>query len=259
MKLFRNSLIVLVLFVVVGLVARNAIFKTAARKVIQQATDFDVEVGGVHAGLLSSSFEIRDLKLINPEDFPEAIALEIHRMFVIYELRSFFTDEIHLREVVLDIPRLVVVQKEDGESNLQRLSQAGRRKGVEERKIEAKEKDHQPVEPRAEKPARKFRVDTLTLKLGTVEMHKYLPGQDKPEIQARDLKVDRAYTNIRDPNQLAVILAMAMVEGVGLQALKDIGKTLQNHGGDFDETGKEFEKAAKGFGESLKGLLKTGP
>jgi uncharacterized protein involved in outer membrane biogenesis len=257
MKIVRNILILLFLFAVAGLVARNAIIKTVARKVIQQATGFDLELGSVHAGLISQSFDIRDLKLINPEDFPEATALEINRMLVSYELRSFFTDEVHFREVILDIPRMVVVQKEDGESNLKRLSQGGQGKGEEEHKREAKSENKQPAEPKAEKPIRKFCIDTLTLKLGSVEMHKYVRGKDKPEIQVHDLKVDRTYPNIRDLNQLAAFLAIAMVEGAGTQAFKDIGKALQNNQGDLDMKAKELEKTAKGVGESLKDLFKT--
>ena len=258
MKILRNILIVLVLLAVAGLVARNAIIKTAARKAIRQATGFDLELGGVRVGLISQSFDIRDLKLINPEDFPEAIALEINRMFVSYELRSFFADEVHLREVVLDIPRMVVVQKEDGDSNLKRLSQAGQGKEEEEQKREAKPENDQPAEPKAEKPTRKFRIDTLTLKLGTVEMHKYVQGHDKPEIRVHDLNVDHTYTDIRAPNRLAAILAMAMMEGVGAQAFVDIGKSLKNNQGDLDITARELEKTAKGVGESLKDLFKTG-
>jgi len=244
-KIIRNILIVVVLLFAVGLVTRNAIIKTSVRNAIQQATGFDLEVGGVSAGLLSSTFEISDLKLINPEDFPEETAIEIKRMFVGYDLKSFFTDEIHLREVVLDIPRMVVVQKEDGESNLQRLSEAGKGKEEGEKKPEEK------AEENAEKPARKFRIDTLTLKLGTVEMHIYIQGQDKPQVQVHDLKIDRTYTDIRDPEQLATIFAMAMVEGVGAQAFKDIGKALQNNQGNLDKT-------VKNIGESLKGLFKGG-
>ena len=51
---------------------------------------------------------------------------------------------------------------------------------------------------------------------------------------------------------------MAMVEGAGAEAFKDIGRVLQNNQGDLDKTGKELEKAAKGVGDSLKGLFKTG-
>jgi uncharacterized protein involved in outer membrane biogenesis len=258
MKILRTLLIIAVLLVVVGLVARDAIIKTAVRKVVQQATGFDLELGGIHAGLLSPSFEIRGLKLINPEDFPEATALEINRMFASYEIRSFFEDEIHLREVVLDIPRIVVVQKEDGESNLQRLSEAGRGKEEGERKPEAKQGEKQPTEPKVEKPARKFRIDRLTLKLGMVETHKYFQGRDKPEIQVQDLKVDRTYTDIRDLNQLATFLAMAMVESAGVQMFKDIGKVFQNNQGNFDKTGHDLGKAAKDVQKSLKSIFKSG-
>lgn len=242
-KIILNIVIVLVLLFVVGLMTRNAMIKSGVRNAIQQATGFDLAVGGVSAGLLTSSFEISDLKLINPEDFPEETAIEINRMFVRYDLKSFFTDETHIREVVLDIPRLVVVQKEDGESNLQRLSDAGKGKKAEEEKTEEK------AEEKAEKPAKKFVIDTLTLKLGTVEMHTYVQGQDKPQVQVHDLKIDRTYTDIRDPDQMATILAMAMMEGAGAQAIKDIGKALQGNQGDLDKT-------VKNVGESLKGFFK---
>ena len=240
-KIIRNVVIVLVLLFVAGLMTRNAIIKSAARNAIQEATGFDLEVGGVSAALLSSTFEINDLKLINPEDFPEETAIEIKRMFVSYDLKSFFTDETHIREVVLDIPRMVVVQKEDGESNLQRLSEAG----------EGKDEGDEKPEAKAEKPAKKFVIDTLTLKLGTVEMHTYVQGQDKPQIQVHDLKVDRTYTDIRDSEQMATILTMAMMEGVGAKAIKDIGKALQGNQGDIDKT-------VKNVGESLKGFFKGG-
>lgn len=254
-KIIRNVLIVLVLLFAVGIMARNAIVRSGARSAIQQATGFDLEVGGVNAGLLSSTFELKDVKLINPEDFPEATAIEIRRMFVGYELKSFFTDEIHLREVVLDIPRMIVVQKEDGESNLKRLSQAGQ--GKEEGEKRTGEKSEENPEEKAEKPAKKFRIDTLTLKLGSVEMHTYVQGQDKPNVQVHDLNVDRTYTDVRDPTQMATIFAMAMLEGVGAQAFKGISKAFENNQGELDKTGEELGKAVKNVGESLKGFFKT--
>lgn len=256
-KIIRNVLIVLVLLFVVGIMARNAVIKSAARKAVQQATGFDLEVGGVSAGLLSSTFELNGLKLINPEDFPEETAIEIKQMFVSYDLKSFFMDEIHLREVILNIPRMVVVQKEDGESNLKRLSQVGQGKEEEGEKKKGEKLEENP-EKKIDKPAKKFRIDTLTLKLGTVEMHTYVQSQSKPQMRVHDLNVDRTYTDIRDPTQLAAIFAMAMLEGVGAQAFKGISKAFENNQGDLDKTGEELGKVVKDVGESLKGLLKTG-
>jgi uncharacterized protein involved in outer membrane biogenesis len=255
-KIILNVLIVLVVLFALGLMTRNAIIKSTARSAIHEATGFDLEVGSVGAGLLSSTFEIKDLKLINPEDFPEATAIEFKRMFVSYDLKSFFTDEIHLREVVLEIPRMVVVQKEDGDSNLKRLSQVGQGK-EEEKKPEAKPGEQKPEE-KAEQPAKKFCIDTLTLKLGTVEMHTYVQGQEKPQVQVHDLNIDRTYTNIRDTTQLSTIFAMAMVEGVGAQALKGLGKIFDENEGDLDKTGKDIERSVKDLGNQLKGLFGTG-
>jgi uncharacterized protein involved in outer membrane biogenesis len=250
-RMIRNILVVVVLILVTVFIARNSLIKSGAKNFIQQATGFDLEVGGLNAGLFSSAFEINDLKLINPEDFPEATAMDIKRMSVSYDLPSFFTDEIHLREVVLDVPLMVVVQKEDGESNLQRLSEAGQGKDEPGQKTE----EDTPAESKAKKPAKKFRIDTLTLKFGAVEVHKYIQGQDKPDVQKHELNINRTYTNITDPNQLAVFFTAAMLEGAGLQMFKDIGKALDSNQGDLDKTGKELEKTAKDLGKQLKGLF----
>ncbi len=253
-----NIVIVLAILVAVGLMARNALIKSGARNAVREATGFDLEMGGVSANLLSSTFEIRDMKLINPEDFPEETAIDFKQMRVGYELKSLLTDEIHLREVVLDIPRMVVVQKEDGDSNLKRLSRAGEG-GAEEKEPEAGPGEQEPdSKPKAKKTAKKFRIDSLTLKLGAVEMRKYVPGQDKPQVQRHELNVNRTYTDIRDTTQLATIFAMAMVEGVGAQVFRDIAKVLQDHEGDLDKTGKELEKAVKDVGKQLKELFKSG-
>ena len=105
-----NIVITLEVLAAVGLMTRNAIIKSGARKAVREATGFDLEMGGVSANLLASRFEIRDLKLINPEDFPEETAIEFKQMFVSYDPKSLFTDEIRLRSIVLDIPRMIVVQ-----------------------------------------------------------------------------------------------------------------------------------------------------
>ncbi len=250
-----NIVIALVVLAVVGLMTRNAIIKSGARKAVREATGFDLEMGGVSANLLASTFEIKDLKLINPEDFPEETAVDFKQMFVSYDLKSFFTDEIHLREVILDVPRMVVVQKEDGDSNLKRLGDAGRGKDKGGQETPESKPGEPAPEEKAEKPAKKFRIDKLTLRLGAVEMHKYVQGKEKPDVQVHEMNLDRTYTDIRDTTQLATIFAMAMVEGVGAQALKGLGKILDENQGDLDKTGKDIERSVKDLGNQLKGLF----
>mgnify|MGYP003586520416 CR=1 FL=1 len=233
--------IVVVLAVLV--MARNQMIKTGARAAVQKATGFDLEVGRVHAGLVSPTFEIRDLKLINPEDFPEATAFEVKQAKVNCDLASLLKDEIHLREVVLDVPKAVVVKKEDGETNLKRLSDAGKR---EERTGETGSagEGEGKGEGKAEKPAKRIRIDLLTVRLGTVEMRDYSRGGDKPVISTYELNVDRSLQNVTSLADVGVMISAEIVANIGAKVVGDIGKELEKHQGDID-------KAAKSIGDTL--------
>lgn len=230
----------IVAVVVVIVMARNQAIKAGARAAVQKATGFDLEVGSVHAGLLAPTFEIHDLKLINPEDFPEATAFEVKQARVNYDLPSFFKDEIHLREVILDVPKVVVVKKEDGETNLKRLSEAG--KGKEE----SGKGSGAPEEKTGQtgKPAKKMRIDVLTVRLGTVEVRDYTGGGDKPVVSTYELNVDQTLRDVTDLSDVGVMVSAAIVGNIGAKVLGDVGKELQKHQGDFD-------KAAKGIGDAL--------
>ncbi|MBN1268140.1 MAG: hypothetical protein JXB04_01010, partial [Kiritimatiellae bacterium] len=210
-KILRNILILVVLLVVVALAARNLLIKSAVTRTIEKETGFGVEMEGVKAGLLKPTFEVTGLRLINPEDFADATALEIDRFFVEYDLRSLLTEEIHLRKVIMDIPRVVVVEKEDGETNFQRLAQKTREAAEESGKGKAESgtaEESQPeapaeplpeTEPEPAKPEKRMRIDELTIKMGTAEVRKYTREDPKPKVKTYPIDQERTYRNITDP------------------------------------------------------------
>jgi uncharacterized protein involved in outer membrane biogenesis len=75
-----------------------------------------------------------------------------------YALGSLFKNEIRLSEVVVDVPRVVVVRKADGETNLQRLSGAARKKGGGGRSGAGRREAPAPAESKPAKPLRMDRV-----------------------------------------------------------------------------------------------------
>jgi uncharacterized protein involved in outer membrane biogenesis len=259
-KTLKNVIIVVVGFVAVVLVARNVLIKTATRKAIQAATGFDIELGRVHVGLFSPTFEITELKLINPEDFPEREALEIKTLRVRYDVPSLFTDTVHLPEVLIDIPKMTVLTKEDGESNLQRLGKK-KEKAVEppaagEGEVAKAEPPAEEVAAKAEKPQKEMRIDKLTIKLGTATVHRYVAGQDKPETINAPMNVDRTFNNVTNLDQVVTVLSADILVGALPNALNDINAILQSHEGDPKAAEKELSDKVKQLKESYKDLFK---
>ena len=253
-KMLKWIGIIVVVLIVAVLAARSMIIKSGAQRAIAQMTGFDLEVGGISVGLVSPQFEIRDLKLNNPPDFPDAEAFEIKRVYVKYDLLSFFGDNPHLYEIDLNIPKAVVVKKADGETNLERLEKAGKQAGEGEGgKGEGKTEKKPEAKPGPEekKPALQVRIDLLTLKLGKVEVRDYSRGGEKPEVLTYDLNVDRRFENVTDLNVISTVIAAEILGNVGGKLIQDMGKIMEQNQGDLKKTGKELEKNFKGL---LKGL-----
>lgn len=251
MKVTLKVLLSLVAIAVVLVLVRNSLLQKITRSTVLKTTGFDIEIGRLHAGILEPVFEVSDARLINPEDFPEATALEIRTLRVGYDLRSVLSDEIHLREVVVDVPRAVLVIREDGESNLSRLG-----KTLEERKEEKEKAGGQEPEgtpkPKQEKPARRIRVDTLALKIGRVEMRRYREGESRPEVKTYDVNFERIATDVTDLQTINAMIIAGVIETVGGQALRGLGRVFEKSEGDLEKVGEAIQKAADKLTERLR-------
>lgn len=257
MKVLRRVLIIVVLVIVALLVARNVLIRSASRQAIRQATGFDIEIGKVKAGLFRPTFEVLNLKLINPEDFPEREALEIRRLYVRYDVASLLTDTVRLREVEIDVPRMVVVTREDGETNLKRLGKVKQKPPAEApaegsgAPPEAAE-GAAPPEPRPARAQKNIVIDHLVVKLGTATVHSYVGGREKPETVEAPMNVERTFQNVSNLNVVAAALSADIMTAALPSAFSDINQILQKHEGDLDAAGKEIEKKFK----ELKAMFK---
>jgi len=258
MKLIRNLVIVIVILLVGLVLARNALLKSGARKAIEEYTGFKIEIASFNVGLFKPTFEIRGLKLLNPPDFPETTAFEIDKLFVKYDLASLFSDKIHLYDVIIDVPKIVVVQKDDGETNLERLA-----KNAKKTKKEGENDEKQPQNdendentPQKEKNRREIAIDIMKIKLGTVEYQIYEEGVEKPEIETRELNQEEIFTNVTDLQDVVDQIAMQLVTD---EALKELTKLAEEHKEDLEKLGlkpSDVEKvgnAVQGFLNGLKG------
>jgi len=244
---------ILIIFVVVFLgvfVARNIIIKRAVQTAIQKTTGFDLEMGKVHVGVFSPVFEVTDTTLINPEDFPERTAMEIKTLRVVYDLPSVFTKNVHLKEVTIDIPKAILIVREDGKSNLEQLGKLA----IQE---DSEVGDEAERKPDTDKSGHRVRIDELTLRLGTLEMRQYSEGESAPSIDSYDLDFDRTAHDVDSFDVVNGMITAAIIEGMGSHAMRSLSQALKENNLDADEIGQNLESSVKELGKSFKKLFQS--
>jgi uncharacterized protein involved in outer membrane biogenesis len=177
MKWLRGLGVVLGVALVLGFAARNMLLKGQLEKLVSAQTGFAFTVERVQVGWNLSSVDLIGARVRNPPDFPDAQALDIRQARVSVAPLSLLTREIVIREVILDVEKLVLVRKADGETNAERLG--GKRKGGGGRPGGSPPEPAPEPEPTPREPAepRGFRIDRLVLKVGAVEMHDFTKAQ----------------------------------------------------------------------------------
>jgi uncharacterized protein involved in outer membrane biogenesis len=256
MRTSGRILIVIAVLVGAALLARNWIAEGLITRSVKKRTGFDSSLGSVEVGVLSPTFELRGFKLLNPPDFPDTSAIDTDRVFVRYDRRSLLADNKRLSELVLDIPRIVMVKKPDKETNLERLhatsKPSGRASSAPPKPETTERMDSVPSQltpaGAAEKPRGEVTIDRLTFKLGKVEIHDYSKGGDKPVITTIDVNMDRTYQNVTNFQQLSEQVALE----VALQGgMNELNKRLKD-----PETSRKLDKTIDSIGRSIGDFLK---
>lgn len=246
-RLVRAAGVVLLILGALAVV-RLAVIRVTTRAVVRNLTGFDAKVDDIRVGILKPSIEVRGLELFNPPDFPRREAIAIERVYVRYSPGLLFAREIHLPEVVLDMPSLVVIRKADGETNLERL---GKKAGA--KPPATKTPGGAPPEaPPAEKSEpRPLRIDRLTVKLGTAQFIDYAGRGPEPRTRTFPMNVERTYTDVTDLNRVAVKLS-ADVLASGLAHIAETFSGKLKAGGDIEKV----EGGAKEIGAFFKRAFK---
>lgn len=252
MKTTLKLIIGLLVVVALSVMVANSIVRKTVRKAVLNTTGFDIEIGRLHIGFFEPVVEVSAAQLINPEDFPEPTALEIKTLRIVYELKSLWSQEVRFREIFVDIPRAVLLIREDGESNLLRLGG----KVVERQEGKSREaKSDAPEEPKTESSRRKLRVDALTLKLDRVEMRRYREGAERPEVKEYGVALNRTARDVTDLSTVNAMITAGLIEGIGSEALRLLGRELGAPERIAPKTSDGLEKVADKLSDQLQKML----
>ncbi|MDA0576509.1 MAG: AsmA family protein [Verrucomicrobia bacterium] len=247
MKLNLKFLGWLALAVLTVAVISNVIIHRATSAVVRSQTGFDLTFDRIKVGLFRPSLEITELKLFNPPDYAERPAVYIRRAYVRYSPMVLFGRDTHLHEVVLDMPRVVVVRKADGETNLSRL-------GKSVRPADVGIASATPVDWKAsdeKKPPRPLRIDKLTVKLGDAQLIVHSPRGGAARFRSIEMNIERTYQNVTDLNQVALRLVAEIVANETVEVVNKVSTKLQRSG-DMEKLGKGTRKLGNKLNTKLK-------
>lgn len=229
LKLLFWSLVLPVALVVTAYCGRNYLAHRVIARAAAKHWEFPLKIGAVEWSLRDGTLAVRDLQVFNPPEFQEKLLADVSLLKADYDTRSLFGDTPHLKELVLQAREIVIVKNERGESNGTRF---------------------QAVDSTGHASATAkttYRVDTLTLFIGTVVTKDYSKG--KPTERRLTLNQKIVFRNITESTSLTELLSRTLfgqVNTVVGDALKTADTTAKTATGTVEKTGTSlFERLKK--------------
>ncbi len=265
MKIFKKSLIGLVVLLVVLFFGRNFIAKMGIEIGAKVATGLGVSVGKVDIGANLGSIHLVDLKVKNPSGFEDKIMLDIPEVFLSVDVKGFLANKINISEIRMNLKEFFIVTNSEGELNLDKLKEKTKSKGdKKEGSKKGKQKKDSGKNP-------KITIGTVDIKIGRVVEKNYSQG-GAPVVKEYNLNIDERIEDLDNsaalvPIIMAKILAkttIASLANFDLQGLRGSAKGIlklggKTIGGTADKAGDVVGSTAnklKGVTKGLSGIFK---
>ncbi len=237
-KIIKILVGLLVVFFVLSAV-KNTIAQSVLTGALSKAAHVPVKIGSTSVRFLSSSINIRNLRLNNPKGFPEKLMLQADRIFIDFDPSALFKGIAHFEDVKLDLKEVIVIKNRDGRLNVNAL------------KPTEQEKERQKRTKSEDKPT-KLQIDHMTLSIGRVVFKDYSQGGE-PQVQVFNVNIQqREFRNIDNPSAVVNLIMFEALTRTTLGRLADmdLGVFKEGFSGSLDIVGDQantLEKAAQGI------------
>jgi hypothetical protein len=211
--------------------AKNEIAKSLLINAVGRITGLGVQVQDMQMGLFKTWVNIDGLYLFNPSGFSDRLMADMPRVYIDYDLGSFFRKQVHLSELDLVLREFIVVKGPDGRLNVNSIRDLS--------------KPAHGAEPVPTSPPKKpdIRIDILRLKIGRVLYKDYT--QMPPAISEFAVNIDERYENITDPDKLVKLIVTRALVNTAISNLAEM---------DFSR----LESDISGIIKRGKGIFKSG-
>jgi hypothetical protein len=229
---------------------------------IKKRTGFDATVQRLYVNPFTASVYISQLRINNPDTFPQTDFVSVNEFKTAVEPDSIFGDRVVVKDAVFDVAFIAVVKNAQGQTNVD-VFRAGVQPATPEAKSPDQKDQPKPAAAPAEKtPTKKFLIRHLVVKLNKIVLADYSGAQ--PNIREVALNIDRTFTDVTDLKQISgPLLADLSVAGAGKLAnsllglvipapiLEQLGVVTKDSGGILQGTGKKTKDLFKGLFDSL--------
>ncbi|MGA1530924.1 MAG: AsmA family protein, partial [Kiritimatiellia bacterium] len=209
MKRIGYILLVLIILFALPFIFGKRIVERVALQMIEEATGFRASVGDIDVRILRPVVRIQDLTLSNPPEFPYPEMLHIRELYVRYDWITLFGDNVHLDEVRIDVPRIVMVKPETGKSNVELLADLASsddggvttpspKEPPPPAPAPAPSGEEQPIAIEPAKREQKLTIERLNIKLGEMEVRQYMANRSDPVIMPIPVGLDSTFTDVSD-------------------------------------------------------------
>ncbi|HZP60372.1 MAG TPA: hypothetical protein VFB27_08600, partial [Opitutaceae bacterium] len=223
-------------------------------------TGFDATVSSLYANPFTTSVNIRQLEITNPDTFPRKEFVSVNQFKTSVQPGSLFGDRIIVNDAVFDVALVAMVKNAQGQTNV-KVFETGVVGPPPEQKPGEKSAP-EPAKKPAPKPAKQFLIRHLVVKLDKIIIADY--SGRSPRIQEIPVNINRTFTDVTDLKQISVpLVADLSVAGVGNLAgdvlglvipapiLESLGVAAKGTGGLLQQTGQKTGNFIKGLFDSL--------
>ena len=238
MKKILIATFMLIIFVVIVLViARNSIVKTAIIKGVEAAAGVEVKIQDVDIGLFNSYATIKYLKVYNPAQFSDRLMADIPQIYLDYDLAGFLKNKVHFKKLKIEIKELSVVMNEKGKLNINSLAVL-------------------LPKPNGTKPP-EVKIDVLILKIGKVVSKGYLTVIGAKTMEFA-LNLDETFNDVTNPSKVAGEIFKKIISRINISDFANIDIAGANKSVEEVKSAiKELESTGKGTLEKAKEDLKN--
>ena len=221
MKPIVKTIVLIAVVLIVLSVVKNTVAQTVISGTLSRVAHVPVKIGSTRVGFLTSTIDIKKLRMYNPSGFQDKLMIDIPQIYIAFDPPALFKGQAHFKEVKLDLKEMVVVRNKEGKLNVDTV------KPTSEQKKESK----QEAKPEPGKKAPKLMIDKLSISIGRVTYKDYSAGGE-PQVQTFDINIqDREFNNIDNPATIVSLLMFEALTRTTLSSLANLDVNAFKEGG----------------------------
>ena len=236
-KIVSFILIFILGILLIFFLGKNIIVKTAVEAGTKVVTGLPLQIHDLDIGILKPLVSISDLKLHNPEGYPDPVMLDVPVIYVDYDLPAILKGKVHLHELKFHMNEFVVVKNKAGELNINAL-----------RSVQEKKKDPKAT-PEGKGKVPDIQIDQMELKIGKV-VYKDYSKSETPSVKEFNINLDERYQDISDPYTLVNLIVVKALMKTSIASLADFN--LEGLKGTVLDSLKGVEGITNGTVDTLK-------